>query len=563
MDSAKFTDPFKAGNSTDVPNAVIFYIDTFVTRNMSKKKSIFCCLCLFFLGALATYAQTAETILLQAHQFYEQNNYPLAQEKYLQALKQAESENNPDVIARASLSLARCHYFLYDHTAAFKWSYNVLHTIQQHHLDSLLSQTYYFLGALYIEAEKVDSAEKYSFNAIELLLKEKDYTRLSQTYSTLAELHLNTSKDISKIENMIANAEKYAEMSQDKGMMAFAASKRYNYCFFLKKDYEEALIHINKAEKLYLEAGSREAILNAYRAKAECLIMLRDTSARTYVLQWFSFKDSVLQAEKSANVAKYETMYETEKKEQENKLLQQENKLNRLLLLVIAVVFLLLIALGLWLHNRNNLKKKQHELFMLQNLQHDKERIARDLHDNVGGQLSYIIYSLDGINDEDKEKRIDVTHSINQSVRSVINSLRETIWAISDTNINVQDFSDKLKLFVRTLFKHSDTQINFTESIKTKRELNALLGLNLYRICQEILNNAFKYANATELKIDLHCEEEKLFITIADNGIGFDTTQKNKEQYGLQNIKKRAAEFGISLTLETEINKGAKYVLWV
>lgn len=530
---------------------------------MNKKKSIFCYLCLLILSALTTYAQTVETTMHQAKQFYEQNNYVSAQEKYLQALKQAEAENKPVVTACASLSLARCHYFLYDHTAAFKWSYNALYIIQTHHLDSLLSQAYYFLGVLYIEAEKVDSAEKYSFKAIELLLKEKDYARLSQTYSTLAELHLNTSKNIAKIEKMIANAEKYAELSQDKAMMAFAASKRYNYCFFLKKDYEEALKHINKAEKLYLETGSREAILNAYRGKAECLIMLRDTSARTYMFQWFAFKDSVLQAEKSLNIAKYETLYETEKKEQENKLLQQENKLNRLLLLVIVVVFLLLIALGLWLYNRNNLKKKQHELLMLQNLQHDKERIARDLHDNVGGQLSYIIYSLDGINDEDKEKRSDVTDSINQSVRSVINSLRETIWAISDANINVQDFSDKLKVFAKTLFKHGNTQTNFTENIKTKRELNALLGLNLYRICQEILNNAFKYANATEVKIDVQCEEEKLLIAISDNGIGFDTTQQNKEQYGLQNIKKRAAEFGISLTLETEISKGAKYVLWV
>ncbi len=220
-----------------------------------------------------------------------------------------------------------------------------------------------------------------------------------------------------------------------------------------------------KEEELYLETENREAILNAYRAKAECLIMLRDTSARTYMLQWFEFKDSVLQAEKSANVAKYEVLYETEKKEQENKLLQQENELNRLILLIIGVVVLLLIVLGLWLFNRNNLKKKQHELLMLQKLQNDKERIARDLHDNVGGQLSFIIHSLDGINDEEKEKRIDLTESINQSVRSVINSLRETIWAISDANINVQDFSDKLKLFARTLFKHSNTEIYINESI--------------------------------------------------------------------------------------------------
>jgi tetratricopeptide (TPR) repeat protein len=243
-------------------------------------------------------------ILYEAQQLYEANLYDAAQEKCLVALKQAEKENNPAIKALASFWLARCYYFLNDRTNSFKWSYNALDVIESHDLDSLLSRTFYFLGALYIEAEKVDSAEKYSLKAIELLLKEKNFSRLSQTYSTLSELHMSTSKDIAKIESMISNAEKYAEQSQNKGMMAFAASKHYNYAFFLKKDYHEALRYINKAEKLYLETGNREAILNAYRGKAECLIMLRDTSARTYMLQWIAFKDSVLQAEKALNIAK-------------------------------------------------------------------------------------------------------------------------------------------------------------------------------------------------------------------------------------------------------------------
>ncbi|MCK9481842.1 MAG: histidine kinase [Bacteroidia bacterium] len=538
---------------------------------MNKKLRKFYFLCLCILSAANSYCQSIETTLQQAKQLYEQNNYPLAQEKYLQALKQAEKENNPTAMARASLSLARCHYFLYDHTASFKWSYNALYIAEKNHLDTLLSQAYYFLGVLYIEDEKVDSAEKYAFKAIELMQKENDFAHLSQTYSTLAELYLNTSKNPAKIEKMIAEAEKYAELSNDKGMLAFAKSKRYNYAFFFKKDYKEALEHINVAEKLYLETGNSEAILNAYRGKAECLIMLGDTSARTYMWKWFHFKDSILQKEKAENIAKFETLYETEKKEAENKILHEKNEQHKLILVIVVIVFLLFVAVALWLFNRNRLKKKQQELQMLQTLQKDKERIARDLHDNVGGQLSYIIYSLDGINDEDKEKRSEVTESINQSVKSVISSLRETIWAISDANINVQDFSDKLKVFARDLFKHSSTKISFTENITSKKELNALLGLSLYRICQEILNNAFKYAAATEVKIDVQCEEEKLLIMISDNGVGFDAAQKNdstdsphgKEQYGLQNIKKRATEFGVTLTLETEINRGTKYVLLV
>lgn len=535
-----------------------------------KKAILYLCLCCNIVSAVDCYAQSLDTILHQANRLYQQNNYTSAQEKYLQVLKKAEAEKNYPAMVRSSISLARCHYYLYDHSASFKWSYNAMYIAQKHQIDSLLSEAYYFLGVLYIEAEKVDSAEKYSYKTIELAKKENDYARVSQTYSTLAELHLNTSQNPESIEHMISNAEKYAGLSGDKAMIAFANSKNYNYAFFLKKDYQQALTYINKAEKLYLETGNREAILNAYRAKAECLIMLRDTAARSYMLQWFNFKDSILQLEKAANVVRYETLFESEKKEVENKLLLEENKLTRLAiqsknraLIIIIILFLLIVLTGLLLISKNNLKKKHRELLLIQNLQRDKERIARDLHDNVGGQLSYIIYSLDGINDKDKEKRTQLTESIDQAIRTVIGSLRETIWAISYAYITVVDFSDKLKVFVRTLFKHSQTQINFTENIKSQRSLNALLGLNLYRICQEILNNAFKYAKATEVNIQLNSDEQKLCIIIYDNGIGFDTSQQKQEGYGLQNIRNRAAEFGISLTLETGINKGTRYMLIV
>jgi len=533
------------------------------------KKAIVGFVCCVFLGC-CTYAQEANSRMQQAETHYSLTNYSLAIEDYLEVIKVAEANNQPELIIQASWAIARCHYYLYDHKAALSWYYQALHTIRKFEADTLLGQAYYHIGAMYIEALQVDSAEKYSLKAVELFQQSGNYARLSQTYSTLAELHIHTTKNAAKIEEMIAKAEKYAAQANNKGMMAFAKSKRYNYCFFLKKDYAEALIHINQAEPLYLETGNREAILNAYRAKAECLIMLRDTAAHAYMLRWFAFKDSVLQAEKAAQVAKFETLYKTKKTENENKQLLHENELSRLqiqtknrTLVIVIAVFLLFVITALWLNNRNNLKKKQQELLLLQNLQKDKERIARDLHDNVGGQLSYIIYSLNGITDESPTKRSEVTESINQAVRSVISSLRETIWAISDANIEVQDFSDKLKVFVRTLFKHTATEVIFKENVIHQRELNALLGLNLYRICQEILNNAFKYAQASQVNIQIICSEEKLVITIADNGVGFNCDQENTGCYGLQNMKKRASEFGVSLDLYTEIAKGTKYVLIV
>lgn len=522
------------------------------------------------LGSWLSNAQTIELALAQANEYYAENNYSSAHEGYLQVLQIAEEEGKSAIMVQASMSIAKCHYYMYDHMAAFKWTYHALELIKTNKLDSLLADTYYFLGALYIEDENIDSAEKYSSSAIQLMTKENNYAGLSKTYSTLAELYMNTTRNQNKIEQMIANAEHFGYLSKDKNVMAFAASKSYNYNFFLKKNYSEALNHINRAETLYLESNNREAILNTYRGKAECLIMLGDTTARWYMLRWFEFKDSVLQAEKSEHIAKFETLYQTEKKEQQNKILSTQNQVNLLkiesknraiILIVFATILLVLIALLVIV--RINLKRKKQELELLQNLQQDRERIARDLHDNIGGKLSFIVYSLDGFEEDDKSKRAQLTESVNQTVRSVIGSLRETIWAISDANITAWDFSDKLKIFSKNIFRHSQTQVIFSENIVVKRELNALLGLNLYRISQEILNNAFKYAEATEVKIQIDCTAESLSIFISDNGKGFDTTLNKQESYGLQNIKKRAHEFGITLQLESKIDSGTKYVLIV
>lgn len=532
-------------------------------RNMSFIKKVLYCFCWLLLCAATSHGKTLDDAFQKAKNYYEENSYALAQEKCLEVILHAEADKNAVLQVQASMLLARCYYFLIDHKSAYEWSYYALRVAQKNSLSSLLIDPNYFLGVLYIEDLAIDSAEKYTSSTIALALKNKDFTKVSQTYSTLAELHLNTSKDSIKIEQMIALAENYAIMAQNISMLAFAKSKRYNYAFFIKKNYVEALQHINEAESLYLQTNNNEAILNTYRGKAECLIMLRDTVAKSYMLRWFEFKDSLLQAEKSANIAKFEALYETEKKKRENIALQKENQQNKLILIIAVSLLLLILAAGMWFYNRMQLKSKNNELLLLQKIQGDKERIARDLHDNIGGQLSYIIYSLEGIKHETEVKRKEIIETIRQSVRSVITSLRETIWAISDSNIQIQDFSDKLKVFARALFKHSNVKIEFNESINENKELNALLGLNLFRICQEILNNAFKYADATKITIDVKSEQNKITVGINDDGVGFNPLEIKSGHYGLQNIQKRASEFNIKLDFMSEPQKGTKYMLTV
>jgi signal transduction histidine kinase len=228
--------------------------------------------------------------------------------------------------------------------------------------------------------------------------------------------------------------------------------------------------------------------------------------------------------------------------------------------LVISILLIILIVL--WRINAINLRKKEQALLAAQKMQKEKERISRDLHDNVGGQLSYVLYSMDGVNIEDKEKRSAVISDINESVRSVISNLRETIWAINDEAISVNDFSDKLKVYVRSMFRNTGTKIIFNEKIENNIQLNSFVGLNLYRICQEIINNAFKHAQATELNITI-ASDDRVTIGISDNGVGFELNEDKENSFGLTNIKSRAAETKISLDVKTKPGAGTSYVLIV
>jgi signal transduction histidine kinase len=511
-----------------------------------------------------------ESISNKADSLYAISQYDAAIREYLEVLRQAEQIGGQGLTVEVMLALSRCYYHLYDRNTALKWLYRSQGLLDKYQLDSLRSEVYYLTCAIYIEEQEVDSAEKYAFKAIELMQKQKDHGKLSKTYCTLVELHLNTSRDTDKIERMLELAETHAKLNGNPANMAFVESKKYNYAFFFRKDFADALRHVSESERLYRLSNNREAILNAMRAKAECLIMLKDTSAKTYMNAWFQFKDSVLQEEKAKEVAQFETLYETGLKEQENTLLRQQNELStqqirtrNITILLLVAVLTLSVMLGLLWLNKVNLARSRAELNLIQSQQAEKERIARDLHDNVGGQLSYIIHSLEGLHTFKGSKREALVHDLTSTARNITSSLRETIWAVSEKNIQLNDISDRLKLYARSLFRNTSTKIHFEEQVENSVDLSSLIGLNVYRMCQEILTNSFKHAKASEIRVFIGEMNEKVIIRIEDNGIGFNPEEANTSGYGLGNIKRRADESRVKLNLESESGKGTKYTMIV
>lgn len=487
-------------------------------------------------------------------------NYKLARESNKKALAVAEALKNDVLISNSYNSIGISYNQDKQYKEAIPWFRKVIKLNEKINKPSAIG--YQNLGLCFRHLGQYDSALAYARKSLVNAEKQGSKHNIAYSFSEIGATFLEQKQYDTAILYLQKSASLFQSQKESSDIVYV-----YLYlgnCYVAKKNKQAAQHYYRKALVLNGYNNNLKQLYEVYYQMGKMFSQFKVfDSAYYYNEKYAVLHDSVLRAKNELSAAATVASYQLDEKEKNIHILQQKNEINRLVVIIATVVLILILLIALWWFNHTRYKQKQREIENLQTLQKERDRIARDLHDNVGGLLSYIIYSLDGINDEDKEKRTEVTESINLSIRDIVRNLRETIWAISDTNINVHDFSDKMKLFVRTLFKHSSTKINFVESINVDKELNALLGLNLYRICQEILTNAFKYANASEVSVSLYSGESKFLISISDNGQGFDPSLPHKERYGLKNIKKRTEEFGISLTLDTGINKGTSYTIQV
>ncbi len=484
------------------------------------------------------------------------------------ALKLAEKQNNCHKIAYANMQVARMHYYLNERNVALKKFLSTEKLIDSCNVDSLRYKVYHNIGSIYSELNQLDSAMIFLTKSLTILNKTDNYVELTRTNALIAALYIERLNNINEGDKYLIQAEKYAKLSKNSILIAFATAKRGRW-YYEKEEYEKALTIYNEAFIIYQQQHNTSGILYMLKAISDVKAKLKTDDVMESYTSYIRLKDSVFSDETAKKMAEYELQYQTEKKEIENNVLQQKLKTNQAkietrnrTIIGLVVGILLIVTFILWRINVLNLRKKQNELTRLNELQKERERISRDLHDNVGGQLSYVLYSLDGINEEDTTKRKELTTNINDSVRSVISNLRETIWTINDEEMSLNDFSDKLKVYTREMFRNSSTQVVFSEEIETDVQLKSIVGLNLYRICQEIINNAFKYAKASELTVSI-VSSDTIDIQIADNGIGFNLDNQPSNSYGLNNIYNRSAEVGIKLNVQSEPGKGTTYLLVV
>jgi signal transduction histidine kinase/ligand-binding sensor domain-containing protein len=217
------------------------------------------------------------------------------------------------------------------------------------------------------------------------------------------------------------------------------------------------------------------------------------------------------------------------------------------------------------IRQRYLLKSKKLEL--KQQLATERERISRELHDNIGSQLSYISNNIDWLTETpgafSKEDALNRLSMVNDSAKNLIADLRETIWAMKRESITLDELSDKIKQFLQSqcILKPS-MDLAITEKLERPYQLSPTEALNIFRTCQEAISNSIQHAEADKLEFSIHSSNTVEYaISITDNGKGFDLNKQFNSHYGIENMKHRTQESGANLEITTFPGKGTKIVI--
>lgn len=311
-----------------------------------------------------------------------------------------------------------------------------------------------------------------------------------------------------------------------------------------------------------------------YSGLAEGYKMKGDMQGYARVLEnIIQLKDSLFENNSAEALAGLQASYDLQKKE--NIIIQQKLDILRrdYFLAGSALVLVVLVVIGVLLYH-NYQQRQKLKLKHLIDHQNEKEakaiweaeenqrkRIAAELHDNLGAQISFITSNVDWIIDsyahlsaEEQKKRLLSVHDTSQGL---MRTLRETIWALTRERIGLEEFSDKLKAYIQTFLQYQpDTHFHVSEQIKKNIVFKPIQALNIFRVFQEGVNNALKYSKAQNLTLKIEADNDHFDIRLIDDGIGFDVKTIDADHYGLQIMQNRATEAGFNCEVSTSQTKG-------
>ena len=573
----------KLANSSGTPvqKAEAQYFSAYAERNDNKSEALE-----KLMAVLPEFEQIKSPILSDIY-FHisifnlDFSEFPLALEFALKSLEYNRQINNQTKLLRDLSHLGYIHDRMYEFATSIEYNRKALKIAQQINNKEGEALCYGRIGIAYDELAERDNFNKQLFDSA--LYYNLNAAKIAETYN-LAGFARTTYSNIGNTYSKLKNFEKAEEYTlKSLAVPGFEPKKgvtlvNLGKIYLETGRYEAAKKILDSAMKNTIKYGTRKYQLEAFYRFHELDIKLGNyKSALQNYVSYKEIEDALLNETKTRQIAEMSERFKTAEKEREiliqraelaekNLIIQNRN----IQLYALLAIALMAILVGYLFYSQQKLKnrqlQKENELkdalikIETQNrLQEQRLRISRDLHDNIGAQLTFIISSIDNLKygfDLSDNLQQKLTQ-ISQFTTSTIYELRDTIWAMNKSEISVEDLQSRLSNFVDKARNSSQVEFEFITDTDSDITFSSVEGMNIYRIVQEAVNNAIKYAEANSIIVHFTAVGKRVAVKVQDNGKGFDIEKVNMGN-GLLNMKKRASEINGRLEINSNLETGTQ-----
>lgn len=435
--------------------------------------------------------------------------------------------------------------------------------------------SYNNLGTVYKYLREFDRAEEYFQKALAKSEELEDPMNLAITYRIYS-MFLLEKGDILKLEGLARKGLGVARQVNSQYEIA-SLETALGTSLSAQGKYGEAKPYLLSAAKNFQQQGSEEDVLFPYFELVPLYASLgMADSSRYYSNLYQQTLRNKVEKESKEVVAELETKYQTELKDAQIAEQQLSIRNKNIQLYGSLVLALALGVMGYLLYNQQKLKNRQLEqegelksalaqLETQNKLQEQRMLISRDLHDNIGAQLTFIISSIENLKyfEPIKEQLTQRYDTIANFTKQTITELRDTIWAMNSGEITWEELSIRITDFVKKAGQSAsgivfDFEIH--ERINPETKLSSAESIQILRVIQESVQNTIKYAAANRVEIKIDSTGKEILVNIHDNGKGF-VESEIKPGNGLYNMRKRAEELGGSLEIHSEPGSGTSILL--
>ncbi|GAA5090951.1 hypothetical protein GCM10023210_17800 [Chryseobacterium ginsengisoli] len=514
----------------------------------------------------------------------DKGNYETALKLFLKALDIAEKNNLDKNKSYALANLGNLFETQNDTVSAIKYYQEDYNFTKE---KNMIVEQFGSCSNLALMVKNRDPEQALKYFNIALSIAEKLDYKIEQftIHVNLSHFFLNNKK-YKNPDRALIHINKSKELIESIGDPSLYFYYYYNLgIYFGKKNQtSESIKNFQKAEEISKTSGiSLDEKISLMQDLYKAFEKEGDyKQANFYQQNFHKLNDSIFTLKKNKDITEIITKYGVDKKNAQIQLLNQQKELQarKNKLIIISALFFIFLLAGIlyFVHKRSQFQKKlRHQ----ENINHQQEkekllqeqelkkmtaliegqnsernRIAKDLHDGVAGDLAGLKLLLANenkqLNNKNLEKIQDGLSHIFQEIREIshnlsINNIKGK--KLKDLLFNLQSSYQKRKEFAFEMHIYPENAVDDLDETKI---------IDIYRILQELLNNISKHANANDVDLSINRHNDDINIILSDDGIGFDVS---KQGVGLKNVQERLQTLSGKINIDSQKDNGTTVII--